>query len=445
MKYLLMLSLILLPAPWVHAREPKGIYPEIRGTFDPVALAPVLEKGTIVIIHEEPGKPTFLTGILLIHASFEKVWSVVTDYEKYHEFVPNVIRNTVLQRHPETHTQDTEYKTGFKAGPIELGIVWTLEQHLEKDEHTIWAGPSKIGEQAFSAVNYREIYFPVDEHRTIMTYTNYADLASFGALAKLVFKTFPELETPTLVSVGTLFPESIKERVEGTRVIVEPKEFDRDRVKIPPPIENSGVLDGLIRRFRKIVLSWYPDSNGIRFFSALALVDAPSEQCKAVVSDFASYPRIFKTVESTRKVKGTPDRFTMEYRMKYKVALPLTFEYSLDYTWDPEGRRLSFALNRIRDHTIEGEWGAWDFYPSDEKTLVGYTSFTDLRSGGLFLRLLMDNIAGFGTGFRVGLNSMVMQALSSAMAKPTPRTGEVPREDRSLERPHVSNGSEVGF
>lgn len=420
MKYLLMLSLILLPAPWVHAREPKGIYPEIRGTFDPVALAPVLEKGTIVIIHEEPGKPTFLTGILLIHASFEKVWSVVTDYDHYHEFVPNVIHVIVKEKRPQEGTQDSEYKTGFKAGPIELGIVWTLEQHLLKDEHMIWGLPAKKGEQAFTEVNYREIYFPVDETRTIMTYTTYANLSSFGALAKLMFKTFPELETPTLVSVGTLFPESVKERVEGIKIIVEPKDLDRQKVAVPPPLRNSAALEGLVRRFKKVVLSWYPDPNGARFVSSVALVDASPEACRTVVSDFNRYPKIFKVMQKSRKIKGDEKAFTVEFDVKYKVIFPLAFEYSLDYAWSEDRSRLSSTLNQIREHNLGNEWAAWDFYPMDNGTLLSYTNFADLRSAGMFMRLLMDNIVGFGLGLRVGMVSVLMQAFSTAIMAPPP-------------------------
>ncbi|MBI2060086.1 MAG: hypothetical protein HYT87_09975 [Nitrospirae bacterium] len=411
---------LALPSAPLFAHEPEGVYPEIRGTFDPKALVPLLEKATIVIIHEQPGKPTFVTGILLIKAPFEKVWATVTDYDHYHEFVPNVIHVKVLEKRPEQRSQDSEYKTGIKAGPIELGIVWTLEQHLEKDEHLIWGLPAKKGEQAFTEVNYREIYFPVDENRTVMTYTSYANLSSFGALAKLMFKTFPELETPTLVSVGTLFPESVKERVEGIKVIAEAKSFDWQKVTLPPPIENSAALEGLVRQFKKVVLSWYPDSNGIRFFSSLALVDAPPERCKAVVTDFGRYPKFFKVMEDVRKIKGDANAFTMEFKMKYKIIFPLTFEQSYDYVWQPGGNRLSFSLNRLRDHTIDGEWGAWDFYPMDGKTLMSHTVFNDLRSGGFFLKMLMDNIAGFGTGLRVGMVSVLMQAFSSAVVQPTP-------------------------
>lgn len=416
MGFLFMWSLVLL-ASSAQAREPEGIFPEIRETFDPKELAPILENATVVIFHEEEGRPTFLTGILLIHAPFEKVWSVVTDYPKYSEFVPNVVHIKVLERHPDQRSQDSEYMTGFKAGPIELGIVWTLEQHLEKDEHTIWARPAARGEQAFTEVNYREVYFPVDESRTIMTYTNYANLASFGRLAKLVFQAFPELQVPTLVSVGTLFPESIKERCEGSRIIVEPKNIPHDQVRVPPPLENGGALEGLLKRFKKIVLSRYPDSSGIRFFTSLALVDAPPDRARTVVTDFKNYPAVFKVIERARKLRGDAKAFTVEFLAKYKIVLPLTFEYTLDYLWNDEQTRLSYSLNRLREHTVEGDWGAWDFQELDGKTLLSYTSFTDLRSGGFLLKALMDNIAGFGTGFRVGMSSMQMQAVVKAVTE----------------------------
>lgn len=415
--FLVACVLVQWPVP-AHAREPEGIFPEIRGTFDPKEIAPLLEKTSIVILHEQPGKPTYITGILLIHAGFEKVWSTVTDYAHYHEFVPNVIHVKVLEKRPEEGSQDSEYKTGFKAGPIELGIVWTLEQHLLKDEHMIWGLPAKKGEQAFTEVNYREIYFPVDEHRTIMTYTTYANLSSFGALAKLAFKAFPEMETPTLVSVGTLFPESVKERVEGIKILVEPKDINREKVVVPPQIKDSAALEGLLRQFKKVVLSWYPDENGIRFFSSLALVDAPPETCRKVVTDFPRYPKVFKVIEHVRKIRGDENAFTIEFKAKYKIIFPLTFEYSLDYKWNEPRTRLLYELNTLRDHNIEGEWGAWDFYPMDGKTLLSYTAFSDLRSGGFFLKVMMDNIAGFGNGLRVGMVSILMQAFSSAIDHP---------------------------
>lgn len=400
----------------VVALKVPGIFPSLEG-LDVKSLIGILERGSIILIHEEPGKPKFISGIVLIDTPFEKVWGVVTDYGRYHEFVPNAKKLTVLKRFPESSTQITEYYLGFKAlGFFSVKVIYTLEQHLHKKERIIWGVPAAMGKQVFKEVLYREMYFPVGQ-KTVMIYTAYADLASFGLLAKLVYKWFPELQTPTLVAVSTLFPEAVKERLEGRKVIIEPKEVVPGKVEVPPRMEDISPLLPLLKRFGKVIISYYPDENKIRFFSGLFFTQAPKDTARRVVTNFEQYPEFFKMVKKA-KAREVQNGYSVDLKIAYKVIFPITIKETLNYTWTDDRSRLYFELDKNKKHDIEGEWGAWDFWPVDGGTVVSYTSFSDLRSSSFFFRILMDNIEGFGMGMRVATMCVVTEAFSSRLSEP---------------------------
>ena len=400
-------------------------FPEPEKGIDISSLVPILEKGSIVIIHS--GKTKFITGMVLINAPLDDVWRVVTDYEKYHEFVPNVSRLKTTESwaermngYPISGTQFTEYRLGFKAfGLFSFTIVYTLEQHFDKktDEGLIWGCPAPKGEQAFSEVYYRERYKKTNDGRTVMIYTAYANLASFGLLSKLVFKSFPELQVPALVATSTLFPEAIKERVEKIKLIVEPKEVDADNVKVPEPIQIS-TIEHLLKKYKKIIISWYPDKNLIRFFSAYSYLPVPKDKLKTVITDFENWKRFFRIAKSAEKSEYTDNGFFVNFSLRYKLVFPINFNYTVKYRWvdTKQCERLYFELDRSKPKDIEGEWGAWDFYDLGNKSVLGYTVFSDLRSGSLLFKVLMDNLQGFGIGLKVGLTSALIEAFSSPQA-----------------------------
>lgn len=359
-------------------------------------LESVLQVGTVVITHEK-----FITGIVMIDAPFDKVWNVVTDYESYGDFVPNVKQLKILRR--EGNKEVVEYKLKFAVlGFFGFTVVYTLE-HTYKNGIVVGL-PSKEGKQVFKEVCFKKIMIPTGS-RTILVYTAYADLSSFGVLAKLIFKWFPELERPALAAVTTLFPESLKERIEGRKIITKPKRFEQVDV---PRIDDITPLLPLMRKADNVMISFYPDKNNIRFFAGYTLTTSPIGKVKKFITDFKNYPRFLGIVKHISS-KQIPDGYEVDVVLKYKIALPIELRYSLKYKWLSDNR-LYFELNENKKHDIAGKWGAWDFWTTPYGTVISYVSFTNLRLSNFFLKLLMDKIEGFDVGLEVGLTGTLMNS-----------------------------------
>ena len=365
-------------------------------------LTPILERASVVIIQKEKNKPPFITGILLINEKIDNVIKVVRDFEKYHEFVPNVSKIRILER-KEDGTEIVEYNLAFDVAlGLKFKITYTLEQKYDEKNYLIWGLPAKGREQAFSDVRFIEKYYSTEDGRTVMIYSAYADLASFGFLSKLVYKAFPELQIPTLVSVSTLFPEAVKERIEGKKIIVEPKNVDYEKIKIPQRLPIESLLP-ILKTYRTIIVSWHPDENNVRFFSSYSLLRKDINYVKSQITNFESWKKVFRIIEDAKPTQ-IENGYKVKFKIKYKILLPIELEYTQIYTWIGDSR-LECEIDRKEKRDIEGGFCSWDFYETKSGTVIGYTEFSDLRTGSYFLKLLMDKVAGFGIGLRVAMVS----------------------------------------
>lgn len=383
------------------AQIPEG-FPKIP-SYDVIkTLTPILERASVVIIQKEKNKPPFITGILLINEKIDNVVKVIRDFEKYHEFVPNISKIRILER-KEDGTEIVEYNLAFDVAlGLKFKITYTLEQKYDEKNYLIWGLPAKGREQAFSDVRFIEKYYSTEDGRTVMIYSAYADLASFGFLSKLVYKAFPELQIPTLVSVSTLFPEAVKERIEGKKIIVESKNVDYEKIKIPQRLPIESLLP-ILKTYRTIIVSWHPDENNVRFFSSYSLLRKDIKYVKSQITNFESWKKVFRIIEDAKPTQ-IENGYKVKFKIKYKILLPIELEYTQIYTWIGDSR-LECEIDRKEKRDIEGGFCGWDFYETKFGTVIGYTEFSDLRTGSYFLKLLMDKVAGFGIGLRVGMVS----------------------------------------
>ena len=88
---IILMSIFMLTFPTLSGAENGEEIPRIRDKIDVLSLVPILEKGSIVLIHppEEDGAVQYVTGIVLIDKPFEYVWQDMVDYNKYAGIVPN--------------------------------------------------------------------------------------------------------------------------------------------------------------------------------------------------------------------------------------------------------------------------------------------------------------------------------------------------------------------
>jgi len=415
---LLLLDITMVPpvahAPGFSRGDSIPFVPRIMDQIDPRELLPLLRAGTLVLIHRAEEGVEFATGIVLIEAPLEDVWNTVVDYPSYGHYVPNIGQVQVVQK-PAADIWHVKYQLRFKVlNMFSLSVGYLLEQHYIPTSE-IWGIVPPGQESDLSDVRFREYFIDDGSGNTIFVYTAYADLRSYGYLAKVVYDAFPELATPTLVSVGTLFPEAVKERIERIRLNTRPERVRCDSVALPESLGgvSKDVLAAIPPHYR-MILFHNPSPGGVRFATGLARIDADIGTVSSLVKGYDAYPQFIPFIKSAMMTQRGGNRFSVKYTLTFRVIFPLDIDYTLDYI-APSENVLCWQLDKKEKHDIDGEWGRIELIPAGHaSTLIAYTSYSHLASGGFFMKLLLKHIEGFDMGLRVAATDMVVSGYKRA-------------------------------
>ena len=105
-------------------------------------------------------------------------------------------------------------------------------------------------------------------------------------------------------------------------------------------------------------------------------IAAPPEKVMAVIADFAAYPEWAEQVKSI-EVLSSDDAGRAE-RVKFTMdAGPIKDSYTLDYTWAPDGRSVSWTL--VKGQMQKRQNGSYTLAPSGTETTVTYSLAVDLN------------------------------------------------------------------
>jgi ribosome-associated toxin RatA of RatAB toxin-antitoxin module len=105
-------------------------------------------------------------------------------------------------------------------------------------------------------------------------------------------------------------------------------------------------------------------------------IRADPEQVMAVIADFAAYPEWADQVKSVEVLEtdaaGRPER--VHFQMD---AGPVKDSYTLDYTWAPDGRSVSWRL--VKGQIQKAQTGSYVLTGRDGQTTVTYALAVDLN------------------------------------------------------------------
>ncbi|GAA3229762.1 SRPBCC family protein [Pseudonocardia petroleophila] len=105
-------------------------------------------------------------------------------------------------------------------------------------------------------------------------------------------------------------------------------------------------------------------------------IAAPAEQVMAVIADFEAYPEWAEQVKSVEVLEpgagGRPARvkFTMD-------AGPIKDSYTLDYTWAPDDRAVTWTL--VKGQMQKAQDGSYALTEAKGTTTVTYSLAVDLN------------------------------------------------------------------
>ncbi len=106
------------------------------------------------------------------------------------------------------------------------------------------------------------------------------------------------------------------------------------------------------------------------------VIDAPAAEVMAVIADFPAYPEWASQVKSVEVLSSGDDgraervRFTMD-------AGPIKDSYTLDYTWAPDGRSVSWTL--VKGQIQKAQNGSYTLAGTAGETTVTYSLAVDLN------------------------------------------------------------------
>jgi len=108
----------------------------------------------------------------------------------------------------------------------------------------------------------------------------------------------------------------------------------------------------------------------------------------AVVTDFASYPRLFPEIKQARIVSTTGNVVRVEFRAEAVIAV----RYVLDLTCD--GAALTVDWTFVEGEIVTGSTGGWRFTPSGDGTTIDYRAALDVKAPlpGFILRRVTDGL-----------------------------------------------------
>ena len=105
-------------------------------------------------------------------------------------------------------------------------------------------------------------------------------------------------------------------------------------------------------------------------------IAAPPDKVMAVIADFPAYPEWAEQVKNVEVLSSGDDgraervKFTMD-------AGPIKDTYTLDYTWAPDGRSVSWTL--VKGQMQKRQNGSYTLVPSGTETTVTYSLAVDLN------------------------------------------------------------------
>ncbi len=176
----------------------------------PASLASLLADGSFVRIEDgRDGRHRDTTSAALIDAPPEKVRAVVTDFDRYADWVPQVTRSEVIgRRGPST---DVAFTLSFRFSVFSKSLSYSL-RYRETDTQVAWDRLSNEFTENRGTIRW----IGLDRgKRTAAFYRFYFDLAGLGPVVKLALKSSPQLEVAISASTAVLMARALKSRVEG--------------------------------------------------------------------------------------------------------------------------------------------------------------------------------------------------------------------------------------
>ena len=201
-----LLLILFLPSAGGAVKQVK--LGSIVGRVDFNPLVPLLQKGELSLVESyRSGRLRQVTVVALVKATPAKVWRVLTDYEHYVEFMPNLDEIEITKR------EGADVVIAYELEVPGPNMDYTLIHHhvpmtridvtLADDEGDIQTGAWRW-----------ELIPHQNGSQTILVYSLYTDVRESSWVLRQIMKSQPSLEHGLNVATGLVTVRAIMKRAE---------------------------------------------------------------------------------------------------------------------------------------------------------------------------------------------------------------------------------------
>ncbi len=203
--FLLLAALLALPLR-AQAFDLSGV--------DPATVRFLAEHGELIVVEEHPnGRLRMVTAGVVIPLPPDRIWDVITDYDAYPEWVPEMEETRVINQ-TDRHV-DVAFRLVIFAAVVSKSVDYTLRIIENPKRSTRWF----LLDGDFAAARGSWQLLPLDEGTsTLAFYSTYTDMASLGWVVETLLEARPDMEYAMQTSAAVMMVKSLKGRLADPAV-----------------------------------------------------------------------------------------------------------------------------------------------------------------------------------------------------------------------------------
>ncbi|UCD86064.1 MAG: hypothetical protein JSU92_07690 [Deltaproteobacteria bacterium] len=351
---------------------------------DPQVLHGILKRGQMVIFDETPEEiPLFISSAILINTPPEPIWSVVSDFEKFPDWVPSCHSIDTVKRGDNIY--DITYSLGFKFIFLPLYVKYTIRRYDRPPLRLDYIGLGGTIEKTYGWNQN----IPVDDGNTMFFYTTWA-LPGSGLL-KHLYRKYPFLDVGISVSAGIVYSKKVKERAEILKG--EEKVELMDITQVSPEISKDEELKimELLSSRGPVQIFKEPEEGKPSLVSTWVTFAAPPEQVWADLVDYENYYYFMPMMNGIKVLERDKEKARVEYKYDINIVFfSSKIKYQLEHRYHEPGR---ITWTNIKGNRYV-QSGSWELYPLNDgkKTLALYQIHYDTSKLGFLPKLILKVI-----------------------------------------------------
>ncbi|MCC7386927.1 MAG: SRPBCC family protein [Deltaproteobacteria bacterium] len=397
--FLLVLGLLASSmAPLVVRAEGRPRLVQSRAALlRPETLAPLLARGELALIESnDDGSARQVVVLSAIGAPPEQVFDVITDVERYPEFMPSVVSIQIVKRQGDMVAYDWELDV-----PVFnlKGVRAMRTRRPSLIEVRGVAGNFKESRERF------ELY-PLDGgKRTLVAVYRSIDVESAGLIMKTMIRMEPSMEQGVNLATGFVQVRDLRRRVEGLP-LPGPRKPQTGAV---PPFDRIAIGDGGLKLDRiEPLLALGPlaliESNrdgSLRQVVLLAEVEASREKLAQVIQAAERYPEFLPNFAKQTVTPAGDHQLKLEYELDVPLA---NLEGTSLMAIEPNG---DVDVVAVDGDVKRGRW-RWELVPFGAKTLPVHYAYSDIGETSFFVRQLIARQPLFEHGIVVAASTVAI-------------------------------------